>query len=405
MAAYEYVALDPSGRQKRGVLEADSLRQIRQLLRDQGLTPLSVDTATERHGRTRDRRLRWRRGMTALDLALFTRQMSTLLAASLPIEEALRAVAQQTEKRHVSSMIMGIRSRVLEGHSLASGMGEFPHAFSELYRATVMAGEQSGHLDAVLANLAGYTERRYDSSRNVEMALFYPVVLLLLALAIVGGLLVYVVPDIVHVFENTGQELPWLTAALIGLSNFVRSWGWLLLVGTVLVVLLVRWLFQRPDVRLEWDRRKFAVPLVRRITRANNASRYASTLSILTLSGVPLVEAMKIAAEVVGNRWLKGRLSEATQKVSEGTSLRVALEGVGQFPPMLLHMVASGESSGELDQMLAKVADYQQQELERMVTTMVRMFEPAMLVVMGGLVMLIVLAILLPILSMNNLVS
>ena len=190
MAAYEYVALDPSGRQKRGVLEADSLRQIRQLLRDQGLTPLSVDTATDRHGGARNVRRRWRRGMTALDLALFTRQMSTLLAASLPIEEALRAVAQQTEKRHVSSMIMGIRSRVLEGHSLASGMGEFPHAFSEMYRATVMAGEQSGHLDAVLANLAGYTERRHDSSRNVEMALFYPVVLLLLALAIVGGLLV-----------------------------------------------------------------------------------------------------------------------------------------------------------------------------------------------------------------------
>jgi general secretion pathway protein F len=405
VAAYEYVALDAGGRQKRGVLEADSLRQIRQMLRDQGLVPLSVDTATERHGGARGTRWQWRRGMSALDLALFTRQMSTLLTASLPIEEALRAVAQQTEKRHVSSMIMGIRSRVLEGHSLASGMAEFPQAFSDMYRATVMAGEQSGHLDAVLANLAGYTERRYDSSRNVEMAMFYPIILLLLAFAIVGGLLVYVVPDIVHVFENTGQALPWLTAALIGLSAFVRDYGWLLLLGTVAIVLLIRWLFQQPDVRMEWDRRKFSMPLVRRITRANNASRYASTLSILTLSGVPLVEAMTIAAEVVGNRWLKRRLNDATQRVSEGSSLRAALESVGQFPPMLLHMVASGEASGELDQMLAKVADYQQQELERMVTTIVRMFEPAMLVVMGGLVMLIVLAILLPILSMNNLVS
>jgi general secretion pathway protein F len=404
MAAYEYVALDPSGRQKKGVLEADSLRQIRQMLRDQGLVPLSVDTASERHGTARPDRFRWRRGMSALDLALFTRQMSTLLAASLPIEEALRAVAQQTEKRHVSSMVMGIRSRVLEGHSLASGLAEFPNAFSELYRATVMAGEQSGHLDSVLENLAAYTERRYDSARNVEMALAYPVVLLVLAFTIVGALLVYVVPDIVHVFEGTGQKLPFLTAALIGLSEFVRGYAWLLLLGAVGLAFLIRWLFRQPDFRLEWDRRKFDVPIVRRVTRANNSSRYASTLSILTLSGVPLVDAMGIAAEVVGNRWLKQRLADATRRVSEGSSLRTALEGAGHFPPMMLHMVASGESSGELDRMLAKVAEYQQQELERLVTTIVRLFEPAMLVLMGGLVMMIVMAILLPILSMNQLV-
>jgi general secretion pathway protein F len=405
MAAYEYVALDAGGRQKKGVMEADSLRQIRQVLRDQGLVPLSVDTASERNRASTTERFRWRRGMSALDLALFTRQMSTLLAASLPIEEALRAVAQQTEKRHVSSMVMAIRSRVLEGHSLASGLAEFPNAFSELYRATVMAGEQSGHLDAVLENLAGYTERRYDSSRNVEMAMYYPIILMLLAVGIVGALLVYVVPDIVHVFADSGQELPWLTAALIGASEFLRGYMWVLALGAVAFGFIARWLFQQPEFRLEWDRRKFSVPLVGRITRANNSSRYASTLSILTLSGVPLVDAMSIAAEVVGNRWLKMRLADATRRVSEGSSLRVALESAGQFPPMMLHMVASGEASGELDKMLAKVAEYQQQELERLVTTIVRMFEPAMLLVMGGLVMMIVMAILLPILSMNNLVA
>jgi general secretion pathway protein F len=405
VAAYEYIALDASGRQKKGVIEADSGRQIRQMLRDQGLVPLSVDAATDRATAPSGQRWRWRRGMSALDLALFTRQMSTLLAASLPVEEALRAVAQQTEKPHISTMVMGIRSRVLEGHSLASSMGEFPSAFSHLYRSTVMAGEQSGHLDSVLENLANYTERRYESTRNVEMAMFYPVILFLLAIAIVGALLVYVVPDIVHVFENTGQALPWLTAALIGLSEFVRSYAWLLVIVVAGGVFLTRWLFQQPDVRLEWDRRKFEVPLVRRITRASNSSRYASTLSILTLSGVPLVEAMTIAAEVVSNMWLKKRLSEATRRVSEGASLRTALEAAGNFPPMMLHMVASGESSGELDQMLAKVADYQQHELERLVNTMVRLFEPGMLLLMGGLVMLIVLAILLPILSMNKLVT
>ena len=236
MAAYEYIALDAGGRQKKGVIEADSSRQIRQMLRDQGLVPLSVDTASERSeraGAPSGRRWRWRRGISALDLALFTRQMSTLLAASLPIEEALRAVAQQTEKAHVSTMVMGIRSRVLEGHSLASSLAEFPSAFSHLYRSTVMAGEQSGHLDSVLENLASYTERRYDSSRNVEMAMFYPAILFLLAIGIVGALLVYVVPDIVHVFENTGQKLPWLTSALIGLSEFVRGYGWLLAIVAV----------------------------------------------------------------------------------------------------------------------------------------------------------------------------
>jgi len=184
MAAYEYVALDTGGRQKKGVIEADSGRQIRQILRDQGLVPLSVDVASDRAGAPSGARWRLRRGMGALDLALFTRQMSTLLGASLPVEEALRAVAQQTEKRHITTMVMGIRSRVLEGHSLASSLAEFPSAFSHLYRSTVMAGEQSGHLDSVLENLATYTERRYESTRNVEMALFYPVILFLLAVAL-----------------------------------------------------------------------------------------------------------------------------------------------------------------------------------------------------------------------------
>jgi general secretion pathway protein F len=406
VAAFEFVALDPQGKQRRGVLEGDSLRQVRQLLRDQGLVPLSVDTTTERKeaGGAPTRR-RWRRGLSALDQTLFTRQLATLIGAGLPIEEALRAVAQQTEKRHVGALVMAIRSRVLEGHSLAKGLAEFPSAFSNLYRSTVAAGEQSGYLDKVLENLADYTERRFESRRNVEMALLYPVVLFLLAISIVGGLLVYVVPDIVRVFENTGQALPFLTSTLISISAFLRTYFWLLLLLAIGVVFGIRWALAQPDLRLAWDHRKLDLPLVRRIIRSGNASRYASTLSILTRSGVPLVDAMNIASEVVGNEWLKRRLHEATQRVSEGASLRAALESAGHFPPMMMHMVASGEASGELDTMLAKVSEYQEQELERLVTTMVRLFEPMMLLLMGGLVMLIVLAILLPILSMNQLVE
>ena len=403
MAAYEYIALDARGKQKKGVLEADSVRQIRQLLRDQGLVPLEVDAARERRAAgfsLSD----LRRRLGALDRVLFTRQLATLIAAGLPIEEALQAIAQQTEKQSMRSLVMAIRSKVLEGHSLAGSLADYPGSFSHLYRSTIAAGEQSGYLDRVLDNLASYEERQFESSRDVEMAMLYPVLLTLFAFGIVGALMVYVVPDMVGVLENMGQELPLSTRVLIGLSEFTQAWWWLILIVLIGAVLGLRFLLQQPAVRLAWDHRKLSLPMVSRITRSANAARFANTLSILTSSGVPLVEAMNIAAEVVSNQWLKRRLGDATQRVSEGSSLRAALDGVGYFPPMLLHMVASGESSGELDSMLEKVAIYQQTEVERIVTTLVRLFEPAMLVVMAVLVMFIVMAILLPILTMNQLV-
>jgi general secretion pathway protein F len=404
MAAFEYAALDAQGRQKRGVLEADSLRQTRQMLRDQGLVPLRVDVAAERRPRTSKHTFSFARSLGGLDRVLLTRQLATLIAASMPIEEALNAVAQQSEKQHVRALVMGIRSRVLEGHSLASSLADYPRSFNGMYTSTVAAGEQSGHLDKVLDNLADYQERQFESRRDVEMALLYPLVLTLLAFGIVGALMVYVVPDMVGVLENVGQTLPLSTRFLIGASDLVREYWWLLLALLGGLVALVRWLLGQPAIRETWDRQKLYLPLVSRISRSSNAARYANTLSILTSSGVPLVEAMNIAANVVSNSWLQRRLGDATQRVSEGASLRVALEGVGYFPPMLLHMVASGESSGELDAMLDKVAIYQQAEVRRIVTTLVRLFEPMMLLVMGGMVMFIVMAILLPILNMNQLV-
>ncbi len=404
MAAFEYAALDGRGKQKRGVLEADSLRQTRQMLRDQGLVPLSVEPASERKTRSQGGGFSFARRLGPLDRVLLTRQLSTLVAASMPIEEALQAVAQQSEKQHVRALVMGIRSRVLEGHSLASSLAQYPSSFNDLYRSTVAAGEQSGFLDRVLENLADYQERQFESRRDVEMAMLYPVVLTLLAFGIVGALMIYVVPDMVGVIENMGQELPTSTRVLIALSEWAQAYWWLLIILVVLGVAGGRWLLAQPNIRLAWDRQKLSAPFVSRITRSSNAARYANTLSILTSSGVPLVEAMNIAGEVVSNKWLQRRLTDATQRVSEGSSLRVALEGVGYFPPMLLHMVASGESSGQLDSMLDKVARYQQAEVERIVTTLVRLFEPLMLVVMGGLVMFIVMAILLPILNMNQLV-
>jgi general secretion pathway protein F len=412
MAAFEYIALDERGKQKKGVLEADSVRQIRQMLRDQGLVPLDVDAASERQRKTATggsmldalASLNFGRRLGNLDRVLFTRQLSTLIGAGLPIEEALQAIAQQAEKQHVASLVMGIRSRLLEGHSLASSLSDYPGSFDDMYRSTVAAGEQSGHLDKVLENLADYSERQFEARRDVDMAMLYPAVLTLLAFAIVGALMIYVVPDMVNVLENMGQELPLSTRFLISASEISRDYWWLMALIVAAVVMGVRWLLSQPNIRLRWDQQKLSLPLVSRITRSSNAARYANTLSILTSSGVPLVEAMNIAAEVVTNQWLKRRLADATQRVSEGSSLRVALESVGYFPPMLLHMVASGESSGALDSMLDKVAIYQQAEVERIVTTLVRLFEPLMLLVMGGLVMFIVMAILLPILNMNQLV-
>lgn len=404
MAAYEYKALDERGRERKGVLEGDSARQIRQLLRDQGLVPLAVDVASERKTRTSASLFSFSRRLGALDRVLFTRQLATLIAASLPIEEALQAIAQQSEKQHVTSLVMAIRSRVLEGHSLASSLAQYPGSFSQMYRSTVAAGEQSGYLDKVLENLAVYNERQFESRRDVDMAMLYPAVLTVLAFGIVGALMVYVVPDMVGVLETMGQELPLSTRFLIAASEIARDFWWLIALGIAAIVMTIRWALAQPNIRLGWDRQKLVMPLVSRITRSSNAARYANTLSILTSSGVPLVEAMNIAAEVVSNQWLKRRLADATQRVSEGSSLRAGLEAVGYFPPMLLHMVASGESSGQLDMMLDKVAVYQQAEVERIVTTMVRLFEPLMLLVMGGLVMFIVMAILLPILNMNQLV-
>ena len=410
MAAFEYTALDSSGNRRKDVLEADSSRQARQILRDQGLTPVEVRSASATSSKDRvgsgfnfDRLMWWRRGMTALEVAMFTRQLSTLVTAGLPVEEALGAVGQQTARRNIGTMIVNIRSKVLEGHSLATALEEYPGTFDSMYRSTVASGEQSGFLGTVLGNLADYTEKRFEARRNVEMAMFYPVLLFTAALVIVSMLLIFVVPDIVEVFDKTDAELPLITSILIGTSGFLQTYFYLLIIGIVLGVLGLRWLFKKPNVKIRWHRYLLSLPLLGRITVGGNAARYANTLAILHSSGVPLVDAMNISAEVIDNSWMKQHLIHAVQRVIEGSSLRVALEGSGNFPPMFLYMIASGESSGELNTMLAKVADYQQQEIERLVATIVRLFEPLMLLGMAVLVLLIVLAILLPILNMNQL--
>jgi general secretion pathway protein F len=403
LASFEYIALSDRGRETRGVLEADSGRQARQILRDRGLAPLSVEVTHERSSSTRE--FNWfKPSLSVAERALVTRQLATLIGAGLPIEEALLAVSRQTDSLRTQKMLSAIRSRVMEGYSLANSFAEYPSAFPDLYRATVAAGESAGHLDLVLNRLAEFTESQQMSRSRIQQALVYPVILFVLTLGILAGLLGYVVPDIVEVFADTGQALPPLTVMIIAMSDFVVAWGVYVLLALVALVFGLRRLLRIPSVRLSWDRRVLHLPLVAKLSRGVNVSQFASTLAILSSSGVPLVDALRIAGEVVSNSWLKQKVEEARVRVSEGSTLNAALEKSGYFPPMLLHMVASGESSGELDDMLGKVAVYMQQDVEMLMGVLLSLFGPMMLIIMGGAVFTIVMAILLPIINLNQLV-
>lgn len=405
MAAYEFSALDAEGRERKGVLEADSVRQLRQVLRDRGLAPLRVEAAHQESDSAGSGGLRLFQGVSTLDRALFTRQLATLIGAGIPIEESLSAVAQQSETRKVRSLLMSVRARVLEGHSLAGSLAEHPTSFPQMYRATVAAGEHSGHLDRVLENLADYTEQEQTSRQNIQMAMLYPIILSVVALVIGMGLMTYVVPKMVAVFEDSDQPLPWITRAVMGLSHFLANWYWLVVLLIIAAAFAARWALRQPELQRRWHHWLLTVPFIGRVIRGSNAAQLSSTLSMMTSSGVPVVEGMRVGSEVLTNRLIRERVAIAVQRVSEGASLHSALSEVGYFPPLMLHMIASGEASGELDNMLARVARQQQNEIERLVTTAVRLFEPIMLLVMGGVVMTIVLSILLPIIQMNDLVG
>ena len=402
MPAYEYQALDKRGRSRKGIIEGDGPSQVRQLIRDRELTPISV-TPTRRveASGTLTRSLFARIG--PLDLSMCTQQLSTLINAGVPIAEALQVVAAQSDKKRIQRVLMAVRSKVLEGHTLANALGDFPSTFSGLYRSTVRAGEQSGYLDAVLSNLATFLEERFQARRDLETALYYPLLLLFSALGIVIFLMVYVMPDFVDLFDSMGIDLPLVTMALIAASELVREWSVVILSALLVAAIGTRILLAQPRLREIWDRQKMGLPLVGWLSRGANSARYASTLSILGESGVPLVDGMSIASEVVTNRWFRRQLGNATDQVREGSSLKSALESTETFPPMFLHMIGSGEASAQLDTMLGKVAGYQQKELKRAIDTMVNLLPPALLFLMAGLVLFIMLAVLLPILNMNAL--
>jgi general secretion pathway protein F len=403
VGAFEYTALDTGGRERKGVLEGDTPRQVRQLLRERQLLPVSV-TEVARKEATQQRSFSLARRVSAGDLSLFTRQLATLVRAGLPLEESLLAVSQQTERARMQSIIIGVRSRVMEGHTLADGFADFPRAFPEIYRATVAAGEQSGHLDSVLERLADYTESREEIRQKVLGAMLYPIALTVMCFGIVSALLVYVVPKVVNVFETQHAQLTIMTRALIAVSNFFRSYGlWLLIALVIASFLIGRWL-RNPGPRRRFHLLQLRLLLIGKLTRGFNTARFTRTLSILTASSVPVLEALRIAGEVVTNLPMRDAVIEASQRVREGAAIGRSLAASRLFPPMTIHLISSGESSGELESMLDRAALSQERELDGLLTALVGLLGPALIVLMGLFVMGIVFAMLLPIFEMNQLI-
>ncbi len=403
MAAFEYKALDAEGREKKGVLEGDNARQVRQQLREKDWLPVSVEAVLDKK-KPAETGFRVRRGIKAAELSLLTRQFASLVQSGMPLENCLNAVAEQSEKPKIRSLLMEVRSGVLEGHSLANSLSKYPEVFSGLYRSTVAAGEQSGHLDTVLERLAEYTEQRQSMREKVQLALLYPSILTLVSVLIVAGLLTYVVPTVVKVFSDTGQRLPWMTEWLIAMSDFVRHYGLYALILIFAAFIIAKVLLKQPDARMAFDGFLLKLPLFAKVIRGVDTSRFCRTLSILKGSGVPLLDALKISTEVMTNQAIKESVKDATTRVREGTSLHLSLKETGRFPPLAIHMIASGEAGGDLEAMLHRVAESQDREFERLVATLLGLIGPLLVVLMGGVVLFIVLAILLPIFELNQLV-
>ncbi len=404
MGAFEYTALDAGGKERKGILEGDTPRHVRQLLREKQLLPVTVAEVAQKEAK-RQRSFSLARGVSTADLSLFTRQLATLVRAGLPLEESLLAVSQQTEKPRVQSIVLGVRARVMEGHPLADGLSEFPRVFPEIYRSTVAAGEQTGKLDTVLERLADYTENREQIRQKVLAAMLYPIVLSVMCFAIVCGLMVYVVPKVVAVFESAKGKLPLITQILIATSDFVRNYGIYMAIGAGLAVFLFKRWLRNPANKRIWHHAQLRMPMVGKLSRGFNTARFTRTFSILSASSVPVLEALRISGEVVTNLPMRDAVAEAAARVREGAPIGRSLAVSKLFPPMTIHLISSGESSGELESMLERAAISQERELDGLLAGMVGLLGPLLIVGMGGFVMAIVFAMLLPIFEMNQLIK
>jgi general secretion pathway protein F len=404
MSGFEYSALDAGGREKHGVIEADTERHARMLLRERGLAPLAVESTRAESGKSGLRERFSRPGLSRKGLALVTRQFATLERAGLTIEECLNVLIEQSDSAGARRLLAEVRARVLEGQSLSRGLAAFPSAFPQIYRAMIEAGEQSGKLGDVLERLADYTESREGLRDKILIAFIYPVIVMVLAFVIVTFLLVYIMPQMTRVFSSVGQSLPLATRILITMSDFARSYGAITLAAAVAVVVAARLMLRDEALRARWHRWLLRVPLVGRLIRGVNAARFSDTLGILTTAGVPLLASLQSAAAVLTNLPMRGAVEEAVRRVREGSALAPALGAAKLFPPLVIHLIASGEATGRLDTMLARAAEAQSRDLENWVRGLTAALEPLLILAMGGIVLFVVVAILLPIFEMNTLV-
>jgi general secretion pathway protein F len=405
VAAFRYEAVDAAGASSTGVVNADSARAARSALRVQGLVPIGVeaiaaqsDTAGQaRHGLLGDR-------LSTAELALFTRQLASLLEAGLPLEQALSALLDQAERPYVRDLAGSVRAGVLGGAALSDTLANHPRDFSGIYRALVASGEQTGQLARVLARLADYIDRRNALVQKVRLAFTYPAIVTVVAFLIVIFLLTYVVPQIVSVFADTRQKLPLLTVAMLGISDFVRHEGWLVLLAGAAAGYGWHRALQFPAIKLRWHAWLLTAPLYGKFERSLNTARFASTLAITTGSGVPILRALQTSRDTLTNAAMRAQVEAATASVREGVSLARALSAQPHFPPLLIYMIRAGEATGELPAMLERAASAQEQELERRAMTLAGLLEPLLILGMGVVVLLIVLAVLMPIIEINQLV-
>ena len=407
MPAFEYLALDQNGREKKGILEGDSARQIRSQLRDQGLSPLAVDESNKKEKNNAGDKATgsFRGSLKTAELSLIIRQIATLTSAGTPLEESLAATAKHSEKNKVKSLLLTVRSKLMEGHTFAEALSQYPKVFPEMFRATVSAGEQSGHLDGVLERLADFSEDRQSTEATVKKALVYPVFLVVISIAIVGLMLAVVVPKVVETFDDLGQELPGITLALIAASEFVQAWGLVVVIAAVIGIIAFNRAMLVETFKFKVHKFLLRLPIAGKLVRSANAASFARTLSILAASGVPVLEALDIASQVISNRPMRQAVLEASAKVREGTSLSRALENSRQFPPMLLHLIASGEGSGRLGFMLEKAANHLEREQDTAVSSALGILQPTIVLIMGAAILAIVLGILLPIFELNDMVG
>ncbi len=403
MAAFRYEAADAQGHTSKGVVNADSARAARANLRGLGLLPIHVEAlAVDETGATRKRAFGDR--LSTVELALFTRQLASLLEASLPLEQAFSALQEQAERIYMRDLVASIRASVLAGNSLSHALADHPQDFADIYRALVASGEHIGQLDKVLSRLADYIERRNALVQKIKLAFTYPAIVTVVAFAIVIFLLTYVVPQIVSVFANTKQKLPFLTVVMLAISDFVRNYGWI--VAAIIAAAIYAWrrALRDPAIKLHFHTWLLTAPLYGRFERSLNTARFASTLAITCGSGVPILQALQTSRDTLTNLAMRAQVDAATNRVREGVGLATALAAHPHFPAMLIHMIRAGEATGELPAMLQRAANAQENDLERRAMTIAGLLEPALILAMGVVVLLIVLAVLMPIIEINQLV-